>query len=728
MEELTLSPIRLTKLYGIFEYFINQELYYKYRLRELINNYKNKVGSIQFEILKEKDKIKFSIEDFHKILKNTEKNDNEIELFFKDNENLKLKIQSYEIVNNFYELEIQNKEKLKLIPNSGEIYYNKFSGEEYQNNILLNALNDVKNLHNSNLRHFLRTLMIPLDQSKFNTEKFSDKLLEKYNPSSEQQLAMNLYNLNKDFFLITGDAGTGKTTTLLEIVKKAIDSGKRVLCLAQSHKIVDQYLNELKDHKKGHYLYCRLGKNEKKIQENLRDYSFEKFYKQSYKETLDLLEEKINDNKSDQQIKELQKDWREYLNDNFKIFKRLNLYAAEAVFSTTMGFNYYLKIFTKLIPFDLIIFDEGSLVTFSEFVAFLQYGKKWIIGGDDNQLHQFINNEFKNLVIPDEGRINRRFDWKSTNLINHLDLVFLENYIGLSTLRRFSSFRLKKEANRLTELKFKENFRLPNLIEDVFELAYGHPYIENVPEVIKNNLGNYIEFIQTDNLSIEGIQNSKGHSNNLEAKITIEKINQIIEANKNIKEKLIIGVGAAWNAQIDLISKIMIEKEDLFILEEGNRNYFRFKFNKNIQIIVDTFWSLASKNVDFLIWNFIKCKYRTVRNRIVINGDIFRGLYSENPNLFNCFLKRFKKKLIIIGNSLSYNKYIKEMKQYIEFSKNLIFLWREYITKYLSRDSSEYNDFINLISRFEYFINGFKKIYNVLYIFLSFSKRIIYQI
>jgi len=418
LEEITLSPIRLTKLYRVFEKNINQELYYKYRLRELINNYKQKTISIQYKILKENSRIKISSENFQRIIKNLKKKGNEIELFFKNNDNLKINVQSYEFVNHFYEIEIQNKEKLKLIPNSGEIYYNKFSGEEYQNNILIKALNDVKNLHNINLRRFLKSLMISIE---LNIGKTSDKLLDKYQPSSEQQSAISLYRQDKDFFLITGDAGTGKTTTLLDILKKAIDSDKRVLCLAQSHKIVDQYLNELKDHKKGHYLFCRLSRNEKKIQENLRDYSFERFYKQSYKETLALLEEKINKNESNEQLIALQKDWREYLSDNFKIYKRLNLYSAEGVFSTTMGFNHYLKIFTKLIPFDLIIFDEGSLVTFSEFVTFLQYGKKWIMAGDDNQLHQFITNEIKDLIIPNEVRINRRVDWETTNLINHLD-------------------------------------------------------------------------------------------------------------------------------------------------------------------------------------------------------------------------------------------------------------------------------------------------------------------
>jgi len=724
LEEITLSPIRLTKLYRVFEKNINQELYYKYRLRELINNYKQKTISIQYKILKENSRIKISSENFQRIIKNLKKKGNEIELFFKNNDNLKINVQSYEFVNHFYEIEIQNKEKLKLIPNSGEIYYNKFSGEEYQNNILIKALNDVKNLHNINLRRFLKSLMISIE---LNIGKTSDKLLDKYQPSSEQQSAISLYRQDKDFFLITGDAGTGKTTTLLDILKKAIDSDKRVLCLAQSHKIVDQYLNELKDHKKGHYLFCRLSRNEKKIQENLRDYSFERFYKQSYKETLALLEEKINKNESNEQLIALQKDWREYLSDNFKIYKRLNLYSAEGVFSTTMGFNHYLKIFTKLIPFDLIIFDEGSLVTFSEFVTFLQYGKKWIMAGDDNQLHQFITNEIKDLIIPNEVRINRRVDWETTNLINHLDFLQLENYIGLSTLRRFSSFKLKEAAVGLTELNFKENFRLPNLIEATFNFAYKQDYIERIPESIKDNLGSYIEFIQTDNLSLEGMHKLQGHSNNLEAKITIEKINHIIKENMKTKESIIIGVGTAWNAQVDLISKLMRENEVSFILEEGNRNYFRSKLNNNIRIIVDTFWSLASKNTDVLIWNFIKCSYKMSRNRVLIQGNIFKGLYSDNPYLFNCFLKRFKKKLIIIGNTLSFKIYLKEMMRYIKDSRELIYLWRDYITKYISTETLEYENNINLISRFEHFLNDFKKIYNILYIISSFSKKTIYQ-
>ncbi|TYT62256.1 DEAD/DEAH box helicase [Natrialba swarupiae] len=57
--------------------------------------------------------------------------------------------------------------------------------------------------------------------------------------NQEQQLASELALLADDVFCIHGPPGTGKTRTLIEIVRRAVEAGERVLVCADSNQAVD---------------------------------------------------------------------------------------------------------------------------------------------------------------------------------------------------------------------------------------------------------------------------------------------------------------------------------------------------------------------------------------------------------------------------------------------------------------------------------------------------------
>ncbi len=60
--------------------------------------------------------------------------------------------------------------------------------------------------------------------------------------NQEQQLAVELALLADDFFCIHGPPGTGKTRTLIEIIRRAVQAGQRVLVCADSNQAVDNIL------------------------------------------------------------------------------------------------------------------------------------------------------------------------------------------------------------------------------------------------------------------------------------------------------------------------------------------------------------------------------------------------------------------------------------------------------------------------------------------------------
>ncbi|WP_457560808.1 AAA domain-containing protein, partial [Caminibacter sp.] len=116
--------------------------------------------------------------------------------------------------------------------------------------------------------------MVEGGNSRFDTEvllgKRAPKLevvevrSEKLNDSQNEALKKSI---NSEVFLIHGPPGTGKTTTLAEVIKKHI--GKKILVSADSNVAVDNVMEKLKD-----YNIVRIG-HPAKIESNLMRYSLD---------------------------------------------------------------------------------------------------------------------------------------------------------------------------------------------------------------------------------------------------------------------------------------------------------------------------------------------------------------------------------------------------------------------------------------------------------------------
>lgn len=73
-----------------------------------------------------------------------------------------------------------------------------------------------------------------------NTTSFID-----FNLNKSQQNAISQALISKDFFLIHGPFGTGKTRTLLEIIRQEVKKGSKILATAESNTAVDNILEGL---------------------------------------------------------------------------------------------------------------------------------------------------------------------------------------------------------------------------------------------------------------------------------------------------------------------------------------------------------------------------------------------------------------------------------------------------------------------------------------------------
>jgi superfamily I DNA and/or RNA helicase len=191
-------------------------------------------------------------------------------------------------------------------------------------------------------------------------------LKDGYDGVEKQYEMVKLALSTKDFAFLEGPPGSGKTTTILEIIAQMIDRGKRVMLVASTNAAVDnvlERLNKLPAEIGDKILAVRIG-NDDSMSEAARKY---------------------NPYNSDNG---LTKELRETILD------RANL-----VCGTTFGIlrhpEFDLAKKGKMIPplFDCLIIDEASKTTFQEFLVPAVFARKWILSGDIKQLTPYIEKE-----------------------------------------------------------------------------------------------------------------------------------------------------------------------------------------------------------------------------------------------------------------------------------------------------------------------------------------------
>ncbi|GAA6010418.1 hypothetical protein JCM10207_001295 [Rhodosporidiobolus poonsookiae] len=196
-----------------------------------------------------------------------------------------------------------------------------------------------------------RRLVVDLEAPSFDAALASagDRLIPP-NLNGDQRLALEKVLAAQNYALILGMPGTGKTTTLAEVLKVLARAGKSVLLTSYTHSAVDNILLKLKD---AGLSILRLG-NRDKIMPALHPYTL----------TPD-----------------------DYAVSHIDIDNKLM--TPQIVATTCLGINE--PIFTKR-RFDYCIVDEASQVTLPTCLGPLRFADKFILVGDHNQLPPLVRN------------------------------------------------------------------------------------------------------------------------------------------------------------------------------------------------------------------------------------------------------------------------------------------------------------------------------------------------
>ncbi|WFN37440.1 AAA domain-containing protein [Methanomicrobium antiquum] len=208
-----------------------------------------------------------------------------------------------------------------------------------------------------------------------------------------------------DFAILEGPPGSGKTTTILELIAQAISRNQRVLMVASTHVAVDNVIEKLLE------TYVQTAEGEKTLKEacgaiplrigdedNVSDlikpYCLNNFVENERNDLINFL----NSKSTSGSLTESQKIWNLSLTKNKadakKNLQTLLLDVANLICGTTIGILQAPIIKNTHLTeplFDLVILDEASKTTFQEFLVPALYGRKWILSGDVKQLSPYVD-------------------------------------------------------------------------------------------------------------------------------------------------------------------------------------------------------------------------------------------------------------------------------------------------------------------------------------------------
>ncbi|GCE27201.1 hypothetical protein KDA_26850 [Dictyobacter alpinus] len=246
-----------------------------------------------------------------------------------------------------------------------------------------NDLVHVRTLQNLIRWHHVPSHLQDLVAGKIRPRFIGEEILGRSDFNREQNLAVARALQMKDYLLIHGPPGTGKTSVIAEIVKRLIGQGQRVLLAAFTNQAVDNMLKRLQ--KDGFSQFLRLG-SERSVHEAIKPWLL--------KELLTTLEQT---GASHVQLKEdpyhPDKSYQDYVFDL--------LYTTPVVASTTATWssdkysphtakNGESDLDNAGFIFDVAIIDEAGQLTIPAILGALRFAKRFILVGDEKQLPPLV--------------------------------------------------------------------------------------------------------------------------------------------------------------------------------------------------------------------------------------------------------------------------------------------------------------------------------------------------
>jgi DNA replication ATP-dependent helicase Dna2 len=446
--------------------------------------------------------------------------------------------------------------------------------------------------------------------------------------SDEQNRVINNALTSKNYFLLNGPPGTGKTSIIVkELVRELYKNENcNILLLAYTNRAVDELCETVNnaiinfdDKNEGNVNYGRTDRNfvriggelscSKEHQHNLLNYIIE-----SEAKRLENIGEKFS---------------RESIN---------TVLAKQRVFiSTVASISGKTDIF-NLKKFDIVIVDEASQILEPQIVGILPKCSKFILIGDHKQLPAIVlqdpeSSKTNNELLESIGLLNRK-----NSLFERLYTYCEKNKFDFAYDKLTYQGRMHREVALFSNHSFyqsdlKEAFDIPNLPIKIKEDLKRQIQPLSLSSPTKNDLTDLLArkrlvFFQ----SKADKQNHFGKSNIQEADLVVRIVQAIKKLyafnSKPFSEKKTIGIITPFRNQIALIKQK---------LEEANIPNFE-------DITVDTVERYQGSQRDIIIFSF------AINNPFQLNGIVNLNDDGTVDRKLNVALTRAKEQLILIGN------------------------------------------------------------------------------
>jgi len=474
----------------------------------------------------------------------------------------------------------------------------------------------------------LRDVLLAKQPALFEKIETHQALNQNLNDSQNQAVAFALSA--DDVAIIHGPPGTGKTTTLVELMRQITGSGQSVLAVAASNLAVDNMLERLLDAGEN---VIRLG-HPARVSPELREH------------TLDLLVEKHPDFKI---ARKLTRDAHALKNSSFKytrakpepgareairqeakdmlrearkieegVVERV-LNSARIVCATSTGLDD--EILHGRI-FDWCIMDEASQSTEPAAWIPLQYANRLVLAGDHFQLPPTIISTEAAKEGFDISLMERLLSTIGTSISRRLNVQYRMH----SDIMTFSS-----DVFYQNSLQADESVRAA-LLADLPLVTFSP--LTACP----------VDFIDTAGASYDEEQEPNGDSrfNPLEAELVVKKVNALIEAGVSPG---MIAVISPYSAQVRLLREMLGESE----------------------IEIDSVDGFQGREKEAVIVSLVRS------NR---EGEV--GFLADTRRM-NVALTRARRKLIVIGDSatITSHGFYQRMVQYFESIGAYHSVWEE---------------------------------------------------
>ena len=539
-----------------------------------------------------------------------------------------------------------------------------------------------------------------LKQMDFNEKSLNliNVLFEVFEPTFNESIERKNYIKNMTFFnndlnqsqkdavrfalevneigLIHGPPGTGKTTTIVEVILQLVKLGNKILVVAPSNIAVDNIGEKLIYYKSRlsgkdsninlNFDLCRIGHPARllpSVISNCLDTKVENSdntqFVKKVKREMDKIKrelEKVDYREKEKkfQLKQELKDKREdikgsYRNTVFDIYRKANIILSTCVSS---GENYLNLAISKENPFDYIIIDECAQGTECLCWVPLLQGKKAILAGDHLQLPPTIKSKNAEYVLS-----YTLFDRMISTYGNKVTRLLDTQYRMNEKIMKFSSQELYEDKliaddtvknHTLKDLIIERYNNNKEILEEIKSLDdFG---IFDKPLVLVNTSG--LDFFETKDP--ETLSSFNVAETDL-CKRIVDYLKDKLKA-----ENTDIGIITPYSAQVSNLSH-KITQEDYKGLEISTVDGFQGR-EKEI-IILSLVRSNQKHQVGFLSDSRrLNVAITRPRRMLVVIGDIDTITNGEEKE--NLFLKHFGEycndnaiNVNIIGSLMEYNEF-----------------------------------------------------------------------